>query len=245
MTLGLIGAGNMGSALARGLGQPVVASDVDTKRAQALVDELGGEVAASNADLAAKADAIVLAHKPAQLQDVAQEVVQPARGKLVISLLGGVPEQDVARAYTGADVVRIIPNTPVQIRKGVVCVADGPNAGRAVDLLNPLGEVVIVPEGMVDVAMATMSVAPAYVALLIEAHVDAAVKRGIPAPVATRLATATFAGSAELVAARDGDTLKVRREVTSPGGSTARGLAALEANGIRKAFDDAMSAVVQ
>ena len=85
----------------------------------------------------------------------------------------------------------------------------------------------------------------ARVALLIEAHVDAAIRKGLPAPVAIRLATATFAGSAELVAARDGDTLRVRREVTSPGGSTARGLAALEANGIRKAFDDAMTAVVR
>src|SRR3954470_10182558 len=69
--LGLIGSGNMGSALARGLGRPVIAFDVDVSRAQALVDELGGEVAASNADLAGKAETIVLAHKPAQLDDVA------------------------------------------------------------------------------------------------------------------------------------------------------------------------------
>src|SRR3954465_8333512 len=109
----------MGSALARGLGQPVVASDVDKQRAQHLVDELGGEVAVSNADLAAKADAIVLAHKPAQPHEVAREVAPPAKGKLVISLLGGMPEADVMRAYEGADVVRIIPNTPVQIRRGV------------------------------------------------------------------------------------------------------------------------------
>jgi pyrroline-5-carboxylate reductase len=244
VTLGLIGAGNMGSALARGLGQPVVASDVDRQRAQQLVDELGGEVAESNAQLAEKADAIVLAHKPAQLSDVARDVAPGAKRKLVISLLGGVPEADVVKAYEGADVVRIIPNTPVQIRRGVVCVADGPHAGRAVDLLTPLGEVALVPESMIDVAMATMSVSPAYVALLIEAHVDAAVRRGLPAPLATRLATATFAGAAELVAARDGDTLRVRREVTSPGGSTARGLAALEANGIRRALDAAMTAVV-
>ena len=245
MTLGLIGAGNMGSALARGLGQPVIASDVDTSRAKALVDELGGEVAPTNAYLAERADTIVLAHKPAQLGEVAEEIAPLTNLKLIISLLGGVPEGAVAAAYPEAEVVRIIPNTPVQIRRGVVCVADGPNAGRAVELLSPLGEIAVVPDALIDVAMATMSVAPAYVALLIEAHIDAAVKHGLPAPLATRLATATFAGSSDLVAARDGDTLRVRREVTSPGGSTARGLAALEANGIRKAFDDAMTAVVQ
>jgi pyrroline-5-carboxylate reductase len=242
--LGLIGSGNMGSALARGLGQPVIASDVDAARAQALVDELGGEVAPTNAYLAEKADTIVLAHKPAQLGEVAEEIGPATRGKLVISLLGGIPLGAVAAAYAQAETVRIMPNTPVQIRRGVVCVADGPHAGRAVDLLTPVGDVAVIPESLMDVAMATMSVSPAYVAVLIEAHVDAAVRRGLPAPLATRLAVGAFAGSAELVGTRDGDTLRTRREVTSPGGSTARGLAALEANGIRKAFDDAMTAVV-
>jgi pyrroline-5-carboxylate reductase len=242
--LGLIGSGNMGSALARGLGQPVVASDVDPARARALVGDLGGEVAATNTDLAGKADPIVLAHKPAQLESIAEEVAPHAVGKLVISLLGGVPEADVHRAYHGAHVVRIMPNTPVQIRKGVVCVAEGPHAERVAELLAPLGEIARVPEPLMDVAMATMSVLPAYVALLIEAHTDAAIRRGLPEPLATRLATAAFAGSAELVKAKDNDTLRVRREVTSPGGSTARGLAALEANGVRRAFDEAMTAVV-
>src|SRR3954471_22785168 len=110
----------MGSALARGLGQPVVASDVDKQRAQHLADELGGEVAASNAELAAKADAIVLAHKPAQLQEVAGEAAPHAAGKLVVSVLGGIPVAEAAAAYPQADVVRIIPNIAVQIRRGVV-----------------------------------------------------------------------------------------------------------------------------
>jgi pyrroline-5-carboxylate reductase len=243
--LGLIGSGNMGTALARGLGQPVIASDVDTARAQALVDELGGEVAPTNAYLAEKADTIVLAHKPAQLGDVAHEAAPYTKGKLLISLLGGIPQAAVAAAYPEAETARIMPNTPVQIRKGVVCVAEGPHARRAREMLEPLGETALIPETMMDVAMGTMSVLPAYVAVLIEAHIDAAVKRGMPAPLATRLAVAAFAGSSELVGVKGGDTLRVRREVTSPGGSTARGLAALEANGIRKAFDDAMGAVVR
>src|SRR3954452_23151806 len=99
----------MGSALARGLGRPVIASDVDRSRAQQLVDELGGEVATSNEHLAGEADPIVLAHKPAQLEEVAAEVAPRANGKLVISLLGGLTQQAVAAAYPQADAVRIIP----------------------------------------------------------------------------------------------------------------------------------------
>jgi pyrroline-5-carboxylate reductase len=88
-----------------------------------------------------------------------------------------------------------------------------------------------------------MSVGPAYHAVLVEAQVDAAVRHGLPAPLAARLAVETMAGTADLLAARDYDTLALRREVTSPGGSTARGLAALERAGVRSAFQDAIDAV--
>jgi pyrroline-5-carboxylate reductase len=242
--LGVIGTGNMGSALARGLGQPVLASDADRNRAQALVHELGGEIAASNGDLAQRADAVVLAHKPAQLQEVAADVAAHVAGKPVISILGGVTVEALTAAYPDAHIVRVMPNTPVQIRQGVVGIADGPGAERARELLAPLGEVVVVPEALLPIVTGISGVGPAYVALLVEATVDAAVRRGMPAPLAARLTVASFAGSAALVGARDGDTLGVRREVTSPGGSTARGLARLEANGVRTALDEAMGAVV-
>jgi pyrroline-5-carboxylate reductase len=88
-----------------------------------------------------------------------------------------------------------------------------------------------------------MGVGPAYQALVAEAQVDAAVRQGLAAPVALRLAVETMSGTAALLAARDYDTLTVRREVTSPGGSTARGLAALERGGLRTAFSDAADAV--
>ena len=96
-----------------------------------------------------------------------------------------------------------------------------------------------------SVALATTSVMPAYVALVAEAAIDAGVRGGLPASQATEMFLATLAGSAELLIARGGDTLAVRREVTSPGGSTARGLAALERNGVRTAFDEALQAVVR
>ena len=89
-----------------------------------------------------------------------------------------------------------------------------------------------------------VGVGPAYQALLVEAQVDAAVRHGLAAGVAGRLVAETMAGTAALLQMRDYDTLAVRREVTSPGGTTARGLAALERGGVRPAFQDAIDAVV-
>ena len=93
------------------------------------------------------------------------------------------------------------------------------------------------PERLIDVATAIQGVGPAYVSLFVEAQVDAAVRLGMPPALAVELATATTEGSAALLAARDFDTLALRRAVTSPGGVTARGLAALEEGGLRAAFD--------
>lgn len=135
-----------------------------------------------------------------------------------------------------------MPNTPVGVRQGVTILAQGGES--AVALFERVGAVHVLPESQLEVATATAGVAPAYVALIVEAMVDSAVRAGIKADLATDLFLQTLIGSAELIRSRDGDTLAIRREVTSPGGSTARGLAALERNGLRVAFDDAMSAVI-
>ena len=102
---------------------------------------------------------------------------------------------------------------------------------------------VTVPERSLAAAAAVMSVGPAYQALLAEAQVDAAVRHGLAPALASKLAIDTMGGTASLLAARDYDTLEVRREVTSPGGSTARGLEALERAGVRSAFQSAMDSV--
>jgi pyrroline-5-carboxylate reductase len=111
-------------------------------------------------------------------------------------------------------------------------------------LLERVGIVVRLPERLIDPATAVNGVAPAYVALIAEAWVDAAVAQGIPAGDAARLVGASIAGAAALLEARDMDTLAVRREVTSPGGMTARGLRVLERAGLRAAFSDATAAVI-
>jgi pyrroline-5-carboxylate reductase len=247
MQIGFIGAGNMATALARGWGDPVLVHDAYRPRAEALVAELGGEVVDSNAELAERADAVMLAHKPHGLERVASEVDGAAKG--VISILGGVTLAALRAAYGATPVVRMIPSVPVEVRRGVTCHARDPAADaqlevQAIALFERVGVVVSLDEAQIDVAMGLMSCAPAYIALVAEAQVDAGVRAGLPADVAGELVAASIAGTGALLQARGMDTLAVRRSVTSPGGSTARGLAALEHGGVRAAFDDAMQAVL-
>jgi pyrroline-5-carboxylate reductase len=248
MRVGLIGSGNMASALARGWGDPVLCTDAGSGRAAKLAAELGGEAAASNRDLAERADLVILAHKPAQLAEVAAEIAGTA--KAVVSLLAAIPQADVRAAYPDTPVFRVDPNTPAEVGRGVLVLAE-PDAAVDEGLLNQVrelfgrvGTVVDVPERLVEVAGACSGVGPAYFALVVEAQVDAAVRKGIPAAIATTLVTETMAGTAELLNRRGGDTLALRRAVASPGGTTARGLAALERGGLRAAFAQAMDDVV-
>jgi pyrroline-5-carboxylate reductase len=245
MKVGFIGAGNMAGALARGWGEPVLCSDSGSGRARALAEELGGEAAASNSEVASKADVVILAHKPAQLAEVAREAGPAARA--VVSLLARTTLEELRAAYPGTPVVRVQPNTPVEVRRGVTLLAEPaeqPLGDEVEALFARVGIVVRLPEAILDAGAAVSGVGPAYWALAAEAWVDAAVRRGVPAAQAQRLVTETMAGSAELLRERGHDTLRLRREVASPGGTTARGLAALERHGIRAAFAAAMDDVL-
>ena len=236
----------MARALARGWGDPVLVSDSGSGRAQALADELGGEAFDSNLEVARGADLVVLCHKPPQLSQVAQEIANEV--KPVASVLAATPLEALGRAYPDRPVFRIMPNTPVEVRRGVVCFTAPGDAPpdlerKVIELFDRVGEVIPLPEHLLEVATDISGVGPAYQALLAEAQVDAAVRYGLNAALAGRLVAETMAGTAALLEHRDYDTLTVRREVTSPGGGTARGLAALERAGVRAAFQNAMDAL--
>lgn len=247
MRIGFIGAGNMASALARGLGEPAIVSDIDRERAESLAREIGGEAAESNAALARDADVVVLAHKPAQLDDVAQQIRDDA--KAVVSVLGGVQLDALETAYPDRPVYRLMPSIPVEVKRGVLCFAPGTRGGDGPqdeirELAGRLGTVVEIPERLMSTATAVMSCGPAFIALAAEAMIDAGVRQGLTADQAANLVIETMAGTAAYLAANDNDTRALRVRVTSPGGITAKGLAALEAGGIRAAYDDAIAAAV-
>jgi len=252
MQIGLIGCGNMARALARGWGAPVLCADPIAERARSLAAEVGGEALASNAEVAARAELLVLCHKPAQLAAVAAEIGAGGASETpVASILAVTPLTALRAAYPGRPVYRFIPSLPVEVRQGAVVQAADQQAGdpqmdaAVAALFAQLGTLVVLDDALLDVATGLMSCAPAYVALVAEAQIDAGVRRGIPAAQGAQLVVQTLAGTAQLLRTRGYDTLAVRREVSSPGGLTARGVDALERAGLRRAFSDALDAVLQ
>jgi pyrroline-5-carboxylate reductase len=248
MNVGLIGAGNMASALALGWAEPVLVSDPIPERALALAEATGGEALASNAEVAERADLVVLCHKPPQLESVAESI--GGKAKAIASILGATPYADLRAAYPGAPVFRFIPSITNEVRAGAIGYARQDDAdpeleSQVLELFGRVGNVVPLPEPLIDVAMGLMSSSPAIYAVLVEALIDAGIRHGMPHDTASELAVDAMAGTAALLAAHDFDTLWLRRSVTSPGGVTARALAALDQGGVRAALHDALDAVLE
>jgi pyrroline-5-carboxylate reductase len=249
MRLGLIGAGNMASALARGIGEPVLVADIERGKAQALAEELGGEAVDSNALLAERADAIVLCHKPGQLEDVAAEVSGSAH--IVVSILAAVTTERLEAAYPGVPVYRFIPNIPAEVRRGVLCYTPGSRAAEGpereiLELFGRAGTVIrLDDEPLIEPAMALMSCGPAFMALVAESFADAGEAHGLPPDKAIRMTVETMAGTAAYLAEHAYDTEALRSRVATPGGATERGLVRLEEQGLREVCRAAVDAVVE
>jgi len=248
MKLGFIGAGSMASALARGLGEPAVVFDPNTARAEALAKEISGSVAESNAALARDVDLVVLAHKPAQLHEVAAETQGEARA--VASIVAAVSTRELEDAYPDTPVYRFIPNIPVEVGRGVICYAPGELAEEGPEdevmrLFGRCGAVIPLEERLLEPAMALMSCGPAFLALVVEALADAGVRHGLDARQATRLVVETMAGTAAHLDANDLDAGELRRRVATPGGLTEKGLDLLEDRGLPEALDAAVELVVE
>ncbi|MFL5901196.1 MAG: pyrroline-5-carboxylate reductase [Solirubrobacterales bacterium] len=242
MIIGFCGSGNMAAAMARGLQGEVddlLFSDSGSGRAVERAAELGGEAVGSNSELAQRADVVVLAVKPARLDQVASEL---GGAKMIVSLLGATSLDRVRGAFPDSEVIRVMPNVGVEVRKGVLCVAGEPDAVVR-SLLDGLGHVVELPDSQFDAATAVMGCAPAYLALAIEAIADAGAAAGLDEELARELVVETTAGTAELLRVRH--PADVRKAVASPGGSTEAGLEALDREGAREAFEAAVRASLE
>jgi pyrroline-5-carboxylate reductase len=247
MQLGLIGAGNMATALARGLGEPVLVADPLGDRAQALAEAVGGQALPGNPEVAERAEVVVLCHKPAQLGEVAREISERAR--VVVSILAATTTAQLEEAYPGVPVYRFIPNIPVGERRGVLCYAPGRLAAEGpeqeiLELFGRAGAVIPLDEPLLEPAMALMSCGPAFLALVCEAFADAGARHGLPPREAIRMMVETMAGTAAHLNAHGLDTATLRGTVATPGGVTERGLETLEQGGLRQLCGAAVDTVV-
>jgi len=241
MIIGFVGSGNMAAAMARGWAgefEGMLFSDSGSGRAQQLADELGGD-AVSNAEIAQRADLVLLAVKPGKLDEVVPELSGVSR---IVSALAVVPLERQQAAFPEAEVLRVMPNVGAEVRKGVLCIAGEANEEVRAKLA-VLGHVVEIADADFDEATAIMGCAPAYLALAVEALADAGAAAGLDPELARELVVETTAGTAELLRIRH--PADVRKAVTSPGGSTEAGLEALDREGARTAFEAAVEASLQ
>jgi pyrroline-5-carboxylate reductase len=249
MKLGLVGAGNMASALARGMREPVLVHDVDEAKAQALADELGGEAVGSNAEVAERSDVLVLCHKPKQLDEVASEV--GGRAQVVVSILAATSTARLAGAYPGASIYRFIPNIPAEVHRGVFCYVPGPGASDGPEdeilaLMGRTGTVIrLDDEPLIEPAMALMACGPGFLALVAEQFAEAGAAHGLDRDDAMRMVVETMGGTADYLARHDYDGPALRARVATPGGTTEKGLIALEEHGLGEVTRAAVDAVVE
>jgi pyrroline-5-carboxylate reductase len=250
MKLGLIGAGNMASALARGIGEPVLVHDIDDAKARALAEELGGAAVGSNAELAQQADALVLCHKPKQLEEVAAEAAT-AHPRVVISILAATTTEQLSEAYPDASIYRFIPNMNAEVGRGVLCYVAGPRAAEGPEdeilaLMGRAGAVIrLADEPLIEPAMALMSCGPAFMALVAESFADAGAAHGLDPDNALRMVVETMGGTADYLARHGYDAAGLRTRVATPGGTTEQGLIRLEDEGLRRVVRAAVDGVVE
>jgi pyrroline-5-carboxylate reductase len=250
LELAIIGGGNMGAALLGGLldSQVIDASDVAmVEVVESRRHELAERFpAVSIRDAVSACRAAVLAVKPGDIP-AAAAAAGGAGANRVLSIAAGVRIATIEEAVgAGVAVVRAMPNTPALVRLGASAIAPGATASSAdvewaTTVLRAVGTVELLDETALDAFTGVAGSGPAYLFLVAESLIDAAVAQGFDRAMAERIVQQLLLGSATLLH-REGDPARLREMVTSPGGTTAAGLSVLDARGVRAAFVDAVDA---
>jgi len=252
--VGIAGGGAMGEALVRGLlaagthsPAELMVSEVYGPRREYLERETGIGTVAENQRLVEFGEVLVLAVKPHVVGDVAAEVRSGLRpSQTVISIAAGVSLEYIEESLGGGfPVIRVMPNTPALVGAAASAYCLGRCAGsrdeaRARTVLEAVGLAVQVEERLLDAVTGLSGSGPAYMFLVLEALADGAVRMGLPRDVSAMLAAQTMYGAAKMALETGEHTGRLKDMVVTPGGTTAAGLFALEAGGVRAALQRAV-----
>lgn len=259
--LGVIGGGIMGEAILSRLitcgiypSAQIIVSEPTLERREFLQQQYGVKVTDQNS-LVATAPILLLAIKPQIFSVVVEKLRQPVVAKsietpstqLVISILAGVTLDRLERAFPSQPVVRAMPNTPTTVGAGMTAIAAGncvshSDLALAEQIFQAVGEVVTIPESLMDAVTGLSGSGPAYVAIAIEALADGGVAAGLPREIANKLALQTVLGTAQLLNESKLHPAQLKDRVTSPGGTTITGVTKLERAGFRSALIEAVIA---
>lgn len=256
--LGFIGAGNMAEAIARAAiksnilaANQIIACDVNEERRN-LFASLGAHAVTTSAQVISQSRQVMLAVKPQQMKDVARDLAENlSPGQVVISIMAGITSNKLAQTIAGhassapnVRVIRVMPNTPLQVGLGMAGVCLGQHAQPGDEqltmrLFGAAGQAIIIPEEKIDALTAVSGSGPAYLFYLAEAMEKAAKEMGL-GEHAHLLVTQTLLGSAKLLAESADTPAELRRKVTSPGGTTEAAIKHMEGN---KSIDVVVNAI--
>jgi pyrroline-5-carboxylate reductase len=257
--VGFIGGGNMGEALIKGLvgaglvtPDLITATDVRPERTKELAARFGITAHGDNLRCVREADVVILAVKPQVMAEVLRGIAPAVTARhLLISIAAGVATATI-RAALGkeARIIRVMPNTPALVLHGATAVARGPglepdDLGTAEEIFGAVGRVVVLDEALLDAVTGLSGSGPAYVAIVIEALADGGVRMGLDRATALLLAAQTVLGAAHLLLETGMHPGALKDMVSSPGGTTIAGIAALEEGGLRATLIRAVERATQ
>lgn len=256
MKLGIIGAGNMASAIIGGIVKKgiiaseeiICSSPVEAERDKA-AKEFGINVTADNKEVVSKSEMILLAVKPQVIPVVAEEIKGDLREEqIILSIVAGKSIAWYNEAFgRELKVIRTMPNTPALVGEGMTGVSPSDKVtaeelDMALKILSSFGEAEVVPENLMDSVVAVSGSSPAYVFMMIEAMADGAVKLGMPRAKAYKFAAQAVLGSAKMVLETGKHPGELKDMVCSPAGTTIEAVQVLEETGFRASLMDAMEA---
>ena len=257
--IGLIGSGNIGAAFVRGwikadpsMADSITITDAVPAAAERLSQETGVAIASTNTELVAGSDIVVLSVKPGDV-GAALEGTAPEfnRGKILASVAAGRTIASLENLFPdGVAVFRLMPNVAVEVCAGTISFASGSHVDpdteeRVYELFSLLGRVIHLPEYLFSAATAIGGSGPGFLALIVDAFVDAGVMAGLPAAAARELTYSMVYGTGKLLEEARVSPSELRHRVTSPAGTTAAGIAQMERDGARSAVIDAVQAALR